>query len=104
MTANPGGGDYRPDYCPDCEHTHNKWHEAELQWAGATYRAEMAEAQVARVEALADWLFANHDDSLVTSDYPMIGRRLRAALADPAPKAPEGGCGDCNGQCEKGGA
>jgi hypothetical protein len=54
-------------------------------------RAEAAEraladerAKVAAARAEADWLNAHHDGSLVTSDYPMIARRIRSALACPA--------------------
>jgi hypothetical protein len=54
-------------------------------------RAEAAEraladerARVAAARAEADWLNAHHDGSLVTSDYPMIARRIRSALACPA--------------------
>jgi hypothetical protein len=56
----------------------DRWHKmcdaltAELMAAGA---------KVAAVEAEAQWLNAHHDGSLVTSDYPMIARRIRAAVA-----------------------
>ena len=47
-------------------------------------RAEIAERELAKlrsqIETEAQWLNAHHDGSLVTSDYPMIARRLRTHL------------------------
>lgn len=62
----------------EVERTH--WAEGKA-WEMVT-AAESALRQVREsVSAEADWLNAHHDGSLVTSDYPMIARRIRDVLA-----------------------
>lgn len=59
-------------------------HDAEQGWALSTDARMALAAEVRRLrawlEAEADWLNAAHDGSLVTSDYPMIARRMITAV------------------------
>jgi hypothetical protein len=67
--------------CPELAHFDIPAHvTSEARAVAAEVERDVLAAKVAAVEAECEFLFAHHDGSLVTSDYPLIARRFLAAL------------------------